>query len=189
MAEVKREVLEELCEAELAFVDARSKDDSLRLCRARDAYRAAKAAAEPKLRTLRTRAEVDAEIAKFVRGCQRHDGKIVDNGLLGIARELCRLVREPTGPDPAPEPMRWRTGTKNPHTLYRDDEPAGFLLRPEHAAELLRAPEPDEPTVTWRGSVTDMATDLKAIISPRKIAKLAAELAPSAAPARCSGDR
>lgn len=27
----------------------------------------------------------------------------------------------------------WRTGKRNPHTLYRDDEPAGFFLRPEDA--------------------------------------------------------
>lgn len=25
---------------------------------------------------------------------------------------------------------RWRTGTKNPHTLYLDDKPAGFFLEP-----------------------------------------------------------
>ena len=25
---------------------------------------------------------------------------------------------------------RWRTGTKNPHTLYHDDQPAGFILDP-----------------------------------------------------------
>lgn len=28
---------------------------------------------------------------------------------------------------------RWRTGTKNPHTLYLDDKPAGFFLEPELA--------------------------------------------------------
>ncbi len=25
---------------------------------------------------------------------------------------------------------RWRTGTRNPHTLYLDDKPAGFFLEP-----------------------------------------------------------
>lgn len=33
----------------------------------------------------------------------------------------------------------WRTGTKNPHTLYRDEKPAGFALTPELARELVAA--------------------------------------------------
>ncbi len=33
----------------------------------------------------------------------------------------------------------WRTGTRNPHTLYRDDKPAGFVLDPALGAELVSA--------------------------------------------------
>ncbi len=58
---------------------------------------------EPEVPKLRSRAEVDAEIAKHVRACARQDGKLVDSGLLGVARDLCRLIREPTDPETALE--------------------------------------------------------------------------------------
>lgn len=63
--------------------------------------------------TLRTRAEVDADIAAIVRNCTRaSDGLLVDGELLRHARCLCRLVRETTRPeaiDPA-EASRRETG-------------------------------------------------------------------------------
>jgi hypothetical protein len=34
---------------------------------------------------------------------------------------------------------RWRTGTKNPHTLYVDEKPAGFIQDPENAKLLVEA--------------------------------------------------
>ncbi len=64
-------------------------------CEALAAYRAT--APKP----LRTRAEVDADIAAKVRGCTRRDGLLVDGELLKEARRLCLLVREPTA-DPQP---------------------------------------------------------------------------------------
>jgi len=51
---------------------------------------------------LRTREQVDAEIAQFVRACTRMDGMLVDGALLDVARDLCRLVREPTAPKAEP---------------------------------------------------------------------------------------
>lgn len=39
----------------------------------------------------------------------------------------------------------WRTGTKNPHTLYVDDEPAGFVLDPELAKFLVKAANAAQP--------------------------------------------
>lgn len=35
--------------------------------------------------------------------------------------------------------MTWRTGTKNPHTLYYRDEPQGFFLHPYWAAKAAEA--------------------------------------------------
>jgi hypothetical protein len=32
---------------------------------------------------------------------------------------------------------RWRTGTKNPHTIYLDDEPVGFILDPALAKRIV----------------------------------------------------
>lgn len=61
--------------------------------------------------------------------CQQHRGEI---------RDLAHHALDAFD-DPSPSPSHWRTGTKNPHTLYRDDEPAGFLLKPEHAKELIGA--------------------------------------------------
>lgn len=50
---------------------------------------------------LRTRAEVDAEIAKCVRDHQRADGTMIFDAML--RGELERLCSEPTAPEPAPE--------------------------------------------------------------------------------------
>ncbi len=44
---------------------------------------------------------------------------------------------EPESVGPVGE--RWRTGTRNPHTIYCDNQPAGFVLKPEHAAYLVEA--------------------------------------------------
>jgi len=45
-----------------------------------------------------------------------------------------------------PKPI-WRTGTKNPHTIYLGDTPVGFCIRPEDATKLVelanREPEED----------------------------------------------
>ncbi len=35
--------------------------------------------------------------------------------------------------------MTWRSGTRNPHTLYENDEPRGFMIRPEDAKRLVAA--------------------------------------------------
>lgn len=35
--------------------------------------------------------------------------------------------------------MTWRTGTKNPHTLYEDDEPVGFVIDPLDGARIASA--------------------------------------------------
>lgn len=32
---------------------------------------------------------------------------------------------------------RWRTGTKNPHCIYLDDEPVGFVMNPELAKRMV----------------------------------------------------
>jgi hypothetical protein len=32
---------------------------------------------------------------------------------------------------------RWRTGTKNPHCIYLDDEPVGFIMNPELARRMV----------------------------------------------------
>lgn len=117
----------ERIEAALALADAdefhyRNKDNKF----AHDAHMAALEAyraTAPK--PLRTPAEVNAEIAAVVRGCARRDGLLVDGELLGEARRLCLLVREPTA-EAAPrsrgkcnkcrreisfqEGVRWRDG-------------------------------------------------------------------------------
>jgi hypothetical protein len=38
-----------------------------------------------------------------------------------------------------PPPALWRTGTKNPHTLYQGDAPRGFVLDPEAGARIVQA--------------------------------------------------
>jgi hypothetical protein len=38
-----------------------------------------------------------------------------------------------------PPPALWRTGTKNPHTLYQGEAPRGFVLDPEVGTRIVRA--------------------------------------------------
>jgi hypothetical protein len=106
---IPREVLEELCEARVAYEDNPRESTLERLHKADAAYRAAKAAAEPK--PLRTRAEIDAQIANLVRYAQRNSSghmpdeiRLVSQDIVRILGDLCREHWGEPDPAPAPDP-------------------------------------------------------------------------------------
>lgn len=103
MAEIAREVLERLAEADNrvmrgGFTGAMLDGALNERERALDAYRDAKAAAEPKLRT---RAEVDADIALITREYVEADEC---NRVVRRWQDIQRLCAESYRADPAPEP-------------------------------------------------------------------------------------